>query len=164
MKYISTRDPSIQLTASQAILKGISPEGGLFVPEEFPQVDLDFIRELEGLTYWERAERIMALYLDDFSREDLKACTEGAYCGTFDGDQPAPVRAAGDLRLLELWHGPTCAFKDMALQMLPRLVSTARRNLGDDRRAIVLVATSVRKREGSGLPASLGLNYFREER
>ena len=71
MKYISTRDPSIQLTASQAILKGISPEGGLFVPEEFPQVDLDFIRELEGLTYWERAERIMALYLDDFSREDL---------------------------------------------------------------------------------------------
>ena len=71
MKYISTRDPSIQLTASQAILKGISPEGGLFVPEEFPQVDLDFIRELEGLTYWKRAERIMALYLDDFSREDL---------------------------------------------------------------------------------------------
>ena len=71
MKYISTRDPSIQLTASQAILKGISPEGGLFVPEEFPQVDLDFIRELEGLTYWERAERVMALYLDDFSREDL---------------------------------------------------------------------------------------------
>ena len=142
MKYISTRDPSIQLTASQAILKGISPEGGLFVPEEFPQVDLDFIRELEGLTYWERAERVMALYLDDFSREDLKACTEGAYRGTFDGDQPAPVRAAGDLRLLELWHGPTCAFKDMALQMLPRLVSTARRNLGDDRRAIVLVATS----------------------
>lgn len=142
MKYISTRDPSIQLTASQAILKGISPEGGLFVPEEFPQVDLDFIRELEGLTYWERAECIMALYLDDFSREDLKACTEGAYRGTFDGDQPAPVRAAGDLRLLELWHGPTCAFKDMALQMLPRLVSTARRNLGDDRRAIVLVATS----------------------
>ena len=101
MKYISTRDPSIQLTASQAILKGISPEGGLFVPEEFPQVDLDFIRELEGLTYWKRAERIMALYLDDFSREDLKACTEGAYRGTFDGDQPAPVRAAGDLRLLE---------------------------------------------------------------
>ena len=91
MKYISTRDPSIQLTASQAILKGISPEGGLFVPEEFPQVDLDFIRELEGLTYWERAERIMALYLDDFSREDLKACTEGAYRGTFDGDQPAAV-------------------------------------------------------------------------
>lgn len=95
MKYISTRDPSIQLTASQAILKGISPEGGLFVPEEFPQVDLDFIRELEGLTYWERAERIMALYLDDFSREDLKACTEGAYRGTFDGDQPAPVRRQG---------------------------------------------------------------------
>lgn len=91
MKYISTRDPSIQLTASQAILKGISPEGGLFVPEEFPQVDLDFIRGLEGLTYWERAERVMALYLDDFSREDLKACTEGAYRGTFDGDQPAPV-------------------------------------------------------------------------
>ena len=57
MKYISTRDPSIQLTASQAILKGISPEGGLFVPEEFPQVDLDFIRELEGLTYWEKSSR-----------------------------------------------------------------------------------------------------------
>ena len=142
MKYISTRDPSIQLTASQAILKGISPEGGLFVPEEFPQVDTGFIRDLEGLSYWERAERIMSLYLDDFSQEDLKACTEGAYRGTFDGGQPAPVRAAGDLRLLELWHGPTCAFKDMALQMLPRLVSVARRNLGDDRRAIVLVATS----------------------
>ena len=142
MKYISTRDSSIQLSASQAILQGISPEGGLFVPESFPQVDLDFIRGLEGLSYWERAERVMALYLDDFSHEDLESCTKGAYLGTFDGDQPAPVRAAGDLRLLELWHGPTCAFKDMALQMLPRLVSTARRNLGDDRKAIVLVATS----------------------
>lgn len=103
-------DPSIQLTASQAILKGISPEGGLFVPEEFPQVDLDFIRGLEGLTYWERAERVMALYLDDFSREDLKACTEGAYRGTFDGDQPAPVRAAGDLR------GWSCAGPNLCLQ------------------------------------------------
>ena len=142
MKYISTRDSSIQLSASQAILQGISPEGGLFVPESFPQVNLDFIRGLEGLSYWERAERVMALYLDDFSHEDLESCTKGAYLGTFDGDQPAPVRAAGDLRLLELWHGPTCAFKDMALQMLPRLVSTARRNLGDDRKAIVLVATS----------------------
>lgn len=76
MKYISTRDSSIQLSASQAILQGISPEGGLFVPESFPQVDLDFIRGLEGLSYWERAERVMALYLDDFSHEDLESCTK----------------------------------------------------------------------------------------
>lgn len=119
MKYISTRDPSIQLTASQAILKGISPEGGLFVPEEFPQVDLDFIRELEGLTYWERAERIMALYLDDFSREDLKAWHRGCLPRYLRRRSAGSGPAAGDLRLLELWHGPTCAFKDMHCDAAP---------------------------------------------
>ncbi|MBS4784736.1 MAG: threonine synthase [Clostridiales bacterium] len=142
MNYISTRDKQVRRTASEAILQGISAEGGLFIPEEFPRVDLDFIGGLCGLPYHERARRIMALYLDDFSAEDLQACTEGAYLGTFEEDCPAPVRRVGEMNLLELWHGPTCAFKDMALQMLPRLVSAARRNLGDDREAVVLVATS----------------------
>ena len=84
----------------------------------------------------------MALFLDDFSDETLQACVEGAYVGTFDEDRPAPVKKVADSYLLELWHGPTCAFKDMALQMLPRLVSAARENLDDERKAIVLVATS----------------------
>ncbi len=142
MKYISTRDTSIRYTASQAILQGISAEGGLFIPETIPQVDLDFISSLCNLPYHQRAQKVMALYLDDFSEQDLKACTQGAYLGSFEKDNPAPVQKVGDLSLLELWHGPTCAFKDMALQMLPRLVSAARKNLGDHRKAVVLVATS----------------------
>lgn len=101
-----------------------------------------FTWELEGLTYWKRAERIMALYLDDFSREDLKACTEGAYRGTFDGDQPAPVRRQGICACWSCGMAPPVPSRIWHWQMLPRLVSTARRNLGDDRRAIVLVATS----------------------
>ena len=143
MKYISTRDPSIQLTASQAILKGISPEGGLFVPEEFPQVDLDFIRELEGLTYWERAERIMALYLDDFSREDLKACTEGAYRGTFDGDQPAPV--PGRQGICACWScgmAPPVPSRIWHCRCCPVWFPPPAAISAMTRRAIVLVATS----------------------
>ena len=142
MKYISTRNTTTCLSASEAILTGISPEGGLFVPESFPQVTGEFIRGLCGLSYAQRAKQVMALFLDDFSDETLQACVEGAYVGTFDEDRPAPVKKVADSYLLELWHGPTCAFKDMALQMLPRLVSAARENLDDERKAIVLVATS----------------------
>ena len=142
MKYISTRNTTTCLSASEAILTGISPEGGLFVPESFPQVEEEFIRGLCGLSYAQRAKQVMALFLDDFSDETLQACVEGAYVGTFDEDRPAPVKKVADSYLLELWHGPTCAFKDMALQMLPRLVSAARENLDDERKAIVLVATS----------------------
>ena len=91
MKYISTRDTSIRYTASQAILQGISAEGGLFIPETIPQVDLDFISSLCNLPYHQRAQKVMALYLDDFSEQDLKACTQGAYLGSFEKDNPAPV-------------------------------------------------------------------------
>lgn len=110
MKYISTRDSSIQLSASQAILQGISPEGGLFVPESFPQVDLDFYPGSGRPLLLGTAERVMALYLDDFSHEDLESCTKGAYLGTFDrrsagagsgsgGSAPAGAVAWSHLRI-----------------------------------------------------------------
>jgi threonine synthase len=143
MKYISTRGGDISVTSAFAIKQGLSPDKGLFMPEKIPSVDLSFIGKLSSLSYEERAAKILSLFLDDFSYEELIADAASAYSKEKFGSSPAPVRDIGDnISILELWHGPTSAFKDMALQIMPRLFSRSIKKCGEGRKAIILVATS----------------------
>ncbi len=144
MLYKSTRDSSLRLTSAEAIIKGISDEGGLFVPESIPQMSLDTIVSLGDKTYPERAAEIFKLFLDDMTDAEIRYCTDNAYSGkNFDH---ASVTELAELfegtYVLELWHGPTCAFKDMALQILPYLLTTSMKKLGVDKKVVILVATS----------------------
>ena len=142
MRYLSTRDASKAVSAAQAIVSGLSPEGGLFVPESFPPIGLEEIRRLSTLSYQARAERILSAYLSDFTAKELHDCAAAAYAPARFGGSPAPLKAVGDLHVLELWHGPTHAFKDMALQMLPHLMVRSMEKTGLSRRVFILVATS----------------------
>ena len=144
MKYISTRDKSISLSSSQAIAKGISAEGGLFVPETIPSLSLEKIEELISLDYISRAKEILKLYLTDFSEDELDFCVDNAYkAGKFSSEKVAPtVKVYDNVSLIELWRGPTCAFKDMALQLLPYLLSVSAKKVCPDEEIVILVATS----------------------
>ncbi len=144
MFYTSTRDKSLKVTSAQAITKGISEEGGLFVPCEIPKVDADFIVSLKELNYKERAKKVLALYLTDFTAEEISEFVEGAYKdGKFSSEDVAPVVNLHDnVNILELWHGPTCAFKDMALQLLPYLLIGSSKKTLKDKEIVILVATS----------------------
>ncbi len=144
MYYTSTRDKSVRVTAAQAIAKGISSEGGLFVPTEIPQISLDFIKGLVPLSYIERAKAILKLYLTDFTDEELAMCVEGAYKeGKFSSEKVAPLyKLSNTANVLELWRGPTCAFKDMALQLLPYLLTVSAGKTVKDTEIVILVATS----------------------
>ncbi len=140
MEYTSTRDSSLHVSASQAILKGLAPDGGLFVPTEFPQVRAE---DFYGLTYPQTAEKVLRLFLTDYDPGFLKTATEQAYgAGNFSGKAGCLTRVAEKLWSLELWHGPTCAFKDYALQLMPRLLVEAKKNLGETGTTKILVATS----------------------
>lgn len=117
--------------ASSAILQGIAPDGGLYVPEQFPVVSLEDIRALAALGYEERAARILSLLLDDYTQEEIAEATRAAYGSRFDGPHPAPLTPLnGNTCLMELYHGPTLAFKDMALQILPHLLWMAAKKNG----------------------------------
>lgn len=144
MQYHSTRDNSISVESAQAIKQGLSSEGGLFVPESFPKVTKDDFKELAEKSYHERAFFILSKFLTDFSEEDLKKCITSAYTiEKFGTDAIAPVYKFDDnTYFLELWHGPTCAFKDMALQILPHFLTTSMKMTNEDREIIILVATS----------------------
>lgn len=143
MAYISTRDKSARVTAAGAIAQGISAEGGLFVPEDFPQFTKSDFDRLRALDYIGRAEYVLSRFLDDFTAEEIRSCAQGAYTGSFDGDQPAPiVRLDGSVNILELWHGPTCAFKDLALQLLPYLLTVSAGKTAAGKKTVILVATS----------------------
>ena len=144
MFYTSTRDKSLKVTSAEAITKGISEEGGLFVPCEIPQVDLDFIASMKDMSYIERAKKVLALYLTDFTADEIASFVEGAYReGKFSSDEVAPVVNLHDnVNILELWHGPTCAFKDMALQLLPYLLIGSSKKTLKDKEIVILVATS----------------------
>lgn len=142
MKYISTRNKSIKVTSAEAIVSGLSKDGGLFVPETFPKLSAKDFEELTAMSYPERAAKVLSLYLEDYTYEELLDYSTKAY-SRFYGDDPCPlVNVDEDLYVLELWHGPTCAFKDMALTMLPHLLSAARRKTGEDSKTLILVATS----------------------
>ncbi len=149
MRYLDTRGLADRpRTFSEAVLEGIAPGGGLFVPERVPAMDAAEVDGLAALSYAERAERVVAAFGPDLDAAELRAATAGAYGAQFDTPEIAPVRDLGGGRfVLELWHGPTLAFKDMALQLMPRLFSASIERAGadggaDGRSYLILVATS----------------------
>lgn len=142
MKYISTRDSKVEVSASQAIVNGISSDGGLFVPSSFPTLDKEEIIKLTKYSYPERAAYVMAKYLDDFTYEELLGYAEKAY-SRFEDDEACPLVGIDEgLNILELWHGPTHAFKDMALTIMPYLMTAARKKVNLKNKSLILVATS----------------------
>ena len=118
MQYQSTRDKTQKVSASRAILQGLSAEGGLFVPEQLPKFSEQHLEKMVSQDYIRRAQKILEEFLSDFSNEEIESCLKGAYdAKKFSGSQIAPLSKLGEnAYLLELWHGTTCAFKDMALQ------------------------------------------------
>ena len=142
MQMISTRGRDGG-TPSQAILRGLARDGGLYVPSAFPRFTMDEIRALAALPYEARALFVLSRFLPDFPEEALRAAIAGAYGTGFDHPAVAPLAACGgDAHMLELWHGPTSAFKDMALQLLPRLLTMSAEMNGEKREIFILVATS----------------------
>ncbi|MBP5182273.1 MAG: threonine synthase, partial [Lentisphaeria bacterium] len=142
MRYTSTRSTQ-DLASAEAISRGIAADGGLFVPENFPAVSPELAEELVSSSYRERAEKILGTYLTDFTSEEIRSCVKNAYTGTFENEEPAPLRKVSDkMHLLELWHGPTCAFKDLALQLLPHLLTASVSKTSPGKTIVILVATS----------------------
>ena len=143
MNYISTRDAQgIPRTASYVIREGIAPDGGLYVPSSLPALDGETLQKLCTDDYCSRAVRILGMFLSDFTQTELAACAEAAYAPERFGPDPAPLSLLGQDAFLELWHGPTCAFKDMALQIMPKLLSLSIEKQGGGKDALILVATS----------------------
>ena len=147
MLYNSTQNAAEVVSAAQAIAQGISKDGGLFVPQEFPKYSAETFNELLKLDYKGRAKKVFADFLSDFTEEEINDCVENAYTKEkFGSDNPAPLAYAKlngkELNILELWHGPTCAFKDMALQILPHFLTKSLKKTYDGKDAVILVATS----------------------
>ena len=146
MKYQCTRNSSVTVTASQAIVQGIAKNGGLFVPETLPSYTMEDLIAMKGQSYFQRAAKVVSDFLPEFTPEEIQECVTGAYGGgKFSGGHPAPVVSVNDgypMNIMELWHGPTCAFKDMALQLLPHLLTHSLKKTKCDKTAVILVATS----------------------
>ncbi|MCH5298311.1 MAG: threonine synthase [Ruminococcus sp.] len=147
MLYNSTENKNEVVSASQAIAQGISKDGGLFVPQELPKYDLETLKSLLALDYKGIAKKVFGDFLSDFTAEEIDECVEKAYTvEKFGGENPAPIAYkkynGNDVNILELWHGPTCAFKDMALQILPHLLTKSLKKTNDGKDAVILVATS----------------------
>ena len=139
MKFFSTRDHDRIVKAYQAIAQGLSDQGGLFVPERFPQVD---VRALCQLDYPTLAAAVVSEYLTDYSKDFLAEAARTTYGEAFGGKAGYLAPVEGDTYALELWHGPTCAFKDYALQLMPKLLVEAKKNLSRTEKTLILVATS----------------------
>lgn len=137
--YNSTRCETITATAKHAILKGLADDGGLFVLPNLAEIKID-LEDFVNLDYNEIAKLIFSKLLDDFSAEEIDECIKDAYTNTFDNNELAPVKKVGNMFVLELFHGPTSAFKDVALTMLPQLMSKSLANAG--KKALILTATS----------------------
>lgn len=141
LMYQSTRDKQNLVTASQAILQGLAVDGGLYVPVKFPELDLDF-DQLKNVSYQEIAAKVLSAFLDDFTAEEIENCVKSAYDDKFDDPKIAPLVKVGDHYNLELFHGETIAFKDMALSILPHLLTTAAKKNHADKEIVILTATS----------------------
>ena len=139
--YKSTRSDSAPITASQAILRGFPQDGGLYVPTCLPRLETS-LSDLAAMDYQGVAYEVMRLLLTDYTKEELLACIRGAYDSKFDTPVIAPLKKVGDAYYLELFHGPTIAFKDMALSILPYLMTTAARKNGSGNEIVILTATS----------------------
>ncbi|MBG9983679.1 threonine synthase [Aerococcaceae bacterium DSM 111022] len=141
MMYKSTRDENNVVTASQAILQGLAEDGGLYVPVELPKLEINW-QEMKDYTYQEMAFKVLRELLDDFSDEQLQACIDGAYDEKFDSELIAPLKKADGNYYLELFHGSTIAFKDMALSILPYLMTTSGAINNNENDIVILTATS----------------------
>lgn len=142
MKYVSTRGREC-IEASLAIMRGISPDGGLYTPEEIPSVSKEDIEKIAGMCYPERAAEIISRFLADYTREELLEYAEAAYSEPKFPENTVPlVKTGSNTYIMELFHGPTCAFKDMALQILPHLLTSAMKKNGEKNKVCILVATS----------------------
>ncbi len=139
--YKSTRSKKEPVKASQAVLKGLSADGGLFVPDHIPALDKS-LAAFSKMSYQETAYEVMKLYLTDFTEEELKTCIARAYDEKFDTAAVAPLKEAKGAYYLELFHGATIAFKDMALSILPHLMTTAARKNHVKDEIVILTATS----------------------
>lgn len=139
MQYLSTRDSALRVSAQEAIVRGLAPQSGLFVPEAFPKADLE---AWKSLSYPALAEKVLDGFLTDYSADFLHNATAATYGDAFGGKAGETVRVRDGLYSLELWHGPTCAFKDYALQLMPKLLVEAKKMLGRTETTRILVATS----------------------
>ena len=144
MLYNSTRNSNVKVSSAEAITQGISAEGGLFVPESIPTLTLDEIKSIGDMKYADRAFYIFSKYLTDFTEAEIHYCTDNAYSTkNFDSENITEISHLFDgTYMLELWHGPTCAFKDMALQILPYFLTTSAKKINLDKKIVILVATS----------------------
>lgn len=144
MRYTSTRDSGVSVTASEAICAGISAEGGLFVPESLPWLSYNQIKTMTKADYVSRCAEIIGDFTDDFAHAEIMSCVSKVYTREkFETDSITPIyELCPGMYMLELWHGPTCAFKDLALQLLPRMLTAASEKLGREKTYVVLVATS----------------------
>jgi len=147
MMYNSTQDVNNVVTPAEAIARGIAQDGGLFVPREFPQYSLEELAFLCRVSYNDRAKKVMGDYLTDFKASEIAECVDAAYTEEkFGSTQPAPIKTIvynnNEINVLELFHGPTSAFKDMALQILPHLLTKSLEKVYRGKKAVILVATS----------------------
>lgn len=143
MLFESTRGKSDIVSASIAITRGLASDGGLFVPQHLPQMRLNDIKSMSSKPYTERAIDVLLQFLTDFSEDELRECVNKAYASEEFGENPVPLVQINDnTGVLELWHGPTSAFKDMALQLLPHLLTRSMKKTGETHKVVILVATS----------------------
>lgn len=140
-KYNSTRGEHKNLRCSQAIIKGIAGDKGLYVPDSIPRLNVD-LNEIKGLSYRQIALEVMERFFDDFSCDELTYCVDNAYDEKFDDPDIVPVKEAGEAFFLELYHGKTAAFKDMALSILPYFMTTSMKKENEDKKIVILTATS----------------------
>jgi threonine synthase len=141
MRYISTRGSSERIDSAQAIIRGLATDKGLYVPTELPVLNMDYA-DMAVAAYKDIAHKVMKDFLEDFTYEELQKCVVGAYDEKFDSPKIAPLIKAGDIYFLELYHGRTAAFKDMALSILPYLLTTAIRKEREEKKIVILTATS----------------------
>lgn len=141
MLYYSSRNKNIKSSSADAILCGIAPDGGLYLPENFEEAQIS-LENIIKMTSNEISIEILSKFFTDFSYEEIKEIVSSAYNGTFENDNLAPLTKVGDKFVLELYHGPTCAFKDVALSVLPRLITAAKKKKGITDETVILTATS----------------------
>ena len=139
MQYLSTRDSALRVSAQEAIVRGLAPQSGLFVPETFPKADLEGWKDL---SYPVLAEKVLAGFLTEYSADFLHTATAATYGEAFGGKAGETVKVRDGLYSLELWHGPTCAFKDYALQLMPKLLVEAKKMLGRTEAPMVVLSTA----------------------
>jgi threonine synthase len=141
MKYRSTRGERQELTSADAVIRGLASDRGLYVPEEIPALPFA-IKDMLEQPYTAFAEKVIGAFFDDYTQEEIHSCVQNAYTNTFEAKEIVPVVHAGDAWFLELYHGRTAAFKDMALSILPYLLTTAVKKQHDDHKICILTATS----------------------